>query len=73
MVSLAQIILDPFYRTIEGFCHLVEKDWLAFGHPFTKRNNQLLGSALKHDLSPIFLQFLDCIHQVLFVFKLSVT
>ena len=37
---------------------------MAFGHPFMKRNNQTLASAFKHELSPIFLQFLDCSHQV---------
>ncbi|KAI9225460.1 MAG: protein-tyrosine phosphatase-like protein [Piptocephalis tieghemiana] len=37
LVSLAQIMLDPYYRTIEGFQTLIEKDWLAFGHPFAAR------------------------------------
>ena len=31
LVSLAQIILDPYFRTITGFEVLIEKDWLCFG------------------------------------------
>jgi len=34
---LAQILLDPYFRTIEGFEVLVMKDWVYFGHPFEER------------------------------------
>ncbi|OAY64407.1 Phosphatidylinositol-3-phosphatase myotubularin-1 [Ananas comosus] len=37
LVSLAGLMLDPYYRTFKGFQALVEKDWLAFGHPFSDR------------------------------------
>lgn len=35
--ALAQVCLDPYYRTMKGFAVLVEKDWLAFGHRFGDR------------------------------------
>ncbi|KAF9126881.1 Myotubularin- protein 3 [Mortierella sp. 14UC] len=37
LVSLAQILMDPYYRTIHGFRVLVEKEWISCGHPFHSR------------------------------------
>ena len=63
--ALTQILLDPFYRTINGFAVLVEKDWLSFGHQFALRNGLMKKGGGDDQASPIFLQFLDAVHQLL--------
>lgn len=103
LVSLASLLLDPYYRTFKGFQALVEKDWLAFGHPFSDRmgiatitgnstapaelSRQASGgnpsasppirtpsgsgslasgsSHAQNNCSPIFLQWVDCVSQLL--------
>ncbi|XP_014513688.1 phosphatidylinositol-3-phosphatase myotubularin-1 isoform X1 [Vigna radiata var. radiata] len=115
LVSLANLLLDPYYRTFTGFQALVEKDWLAFGHPFSDRvgmpsvsgtgnmpfelsrqpstgnfapspvhqsagtfSSQPPASSHSHNnnnYSPIFLQWVDCVSQLLrmypFAFQFS--
>ena len=71
LCSLSQLLLEPYYRTFEGFAVLIEKDWLSFGHQFGLRNgiNLTSNANLTEDQkSPIFLQFLDCVYQLLHQF-----
>lgn len=68
LTSLAQILLDPFYRTFKGFKILVIKDWISFGHRFKDRLGDPMAPSQR---SPIFLQFLDCVCQILFQFPSS--
>ncbi|VDO55031.1 unnamed protein product [Haemonchus placei] len=65
-VSIAQLLLDPFYRTIHGFQVLIEKDWLGFGHKFDDRCAHIgaLNDEAAKEVSPVFTQFLDCVHQI---------
>jgi hypothetical protein len=64
LVSLAQICLDSRYRTIEGICVIIEKDWVQFGHRFETRCGH--ATLQKHSQqSPVFIQFLDCVLQIL--------
>ena len=62
VVSLAMIAMDPFYRSIEGFAILIEKEWVAMGHRFATR--YCLGQMPTDETSPIFSQFLEAVYQL---------
>ncbi|GAB1609551.1 myotubularin-related protein 3-like isoform X2, partial [Argonauta hians] len=64
IVSLAQLLLDPYYRTSYGFYILVEREWLQFGHKFADRNGHDVNNADPNERCPVFLQWLDCVHQI---------
>ena len=74
--SLTQLFLDPYYRTRAGFSCLISKDFLALGHPFHTRcghgegrgerggGSSSNGQGDEGQVSPIFIQFLDCVFQM---------
>ncbi|XP_003386474.2 PREDICTED: uncharacterized protein LOC100632035 [Amphimedon queenslandica] len=69
IVSLAQLLCDPYYRTMDGFQVLIQKEWLWFGHPFQSRHSRSraavggASSKIKED-GPVFLQWIDCVWQI---------
>ncbi|XP_058979135.1 myotubularin-related protein 4 isoform X3 [Musca domestica] len=64
IVATAQLCLDPYYRTIEGFRVLVEREWLSYGHKFADRCGHGPGSEELNERCPVFLQWLDLVHQI---------
>lgn len=67
--SLAQLILDSYYRTIRGFQTLIQKMWVLGGHQFLQRCNHVCSSAEENEKddsgeSPVFLHFIDCVYQL---------
>jgi len=67
--ALSQMMLDPYYRTFQGFLILLQKEWLWFGHMCALRNGLYgpEGTIVKKpkERSPVFLQFLDCCFQLI--------
>lgn len=80
--SLTQLILDPHARTISGFQSLVQKEWIALGHPFCDRMGHVAkgetaaatttaaaaAAQLPPEVCPLFLLFLDCTWQLVHQF-----
>uniref|UniRef100_A0A183C1W4 Myotubularin phosphatase domain-containing protein n=1 Tax=Globodera pallida TaxID=36090 RepID=A0A183C1W4_GLOPA len=64
ITSLAMLQLDQFYRTIEGFAVLVDKEWCSFGHKFAQRIGHGQEKPDDAERSPIFVQFIDCVWQL---------
>uniref|UniRef100_A0A667ZRL9 phosphatidylinositol-3,5-bisphosphate 3-phosphatase n=1 Tax=Myripristis murdjan TaxID=586833 RepID=A0A667ZRL9_9TELE len=64
IAALSKLLLDPYYRTIEGFQVLVEAEWLDFGHKFADRCGHGENSEDLNERCPVFLQWLDCVHQL---------
>ncbi|CAF2432659.1 unnamed protein product [Rotaria sp. Silwood2] len=67
LTSLAMLMLDPYYRTLDGYMILIEKEWISFGHKFFFRIGH--GDKIYSERSPVFLQFLDCTYQLLQQFE----
>ncbi|EDO37565.1 predicted protein [Nematostella vectensis] len=69
--SLAQLMLDQYYRNIRGFQTLIQKMWVLGGHPFMKRcghikpNEKSDADKQENEESPVFLHFLDCVYQLI--------
>nr|KAF6397373.1 myotubularin related protein 11 [Rousettus aegyptiacus] len=59
--SLVQLLSAPEARTLLGFQSLVQREWVAAGHPFLTR----LGGTRVSEKAPVFLLFLDCVWQLL--------
>ncbi|XP_033747219.1 myotubularin-related protein 3-like [Pecten maximus] len=64
IISLATLQLDPYYRTIEGFSVLIEREWLDFGHKFADRCGNGINIDDTNERCPVFLQWIDCVYQL---------
>jgi len=69
VTALAQLALDPTFRTRRGFEQLIAKEWLSFGHQFAKRCGTIAplergAQSSEEQFSPVFLQYVDCVHQL---------
>ncbi|XP_064898936.1 myotubularin-related protein 11 isoform X2 [Columba livia] len=62
LAALVPLLGDPRCRTLRGFQSLVQREWVAAGHPFPHRMGLLRRGP--RDEAPVFLLFLDCVWQL---------
>ena len=67
LCTISQILLDPYFRTFEGFAVLFEKDFVSFGHKFAVRSG-IYDKEIEKKTNPVILQLLDCVYQLLVQF-----
>ena len=75
VATLVQLICDPESRTLIGFESLVQREWVAYGHPFCTRLRHTTqnhgGQEEVAGLCPVFLLMLDCCWQIMRQFPTS--
>ncbi|XP_061698995.1 myotubularin-related protein 9 isoform X2 [Syngnathoides biaculeatus] len=70
--TLAQLIMDPSCRTLEGFLTLLEREFVQAGHPFQQRcSHSAFSHARLQQECPVFLLLLDCVWQLWCQFPLA--
>ena len=70
LITLTQLCMDSYYRTLKGFCILIEKEWLYYGHMFQERHGHT--ELNTHDQrAPIFQQWLDCVFQLIYQYPVA--
>ncbi|XP_041669189.1 myotubularin-related protein 9 isoform X2 [Cheilinus undulatus] len=70
--TLAQLIMDPMCRSLEGFLSLLEREWVQAGHPFMQRcAHSAFSHARLQQESPVFLLLMDCVWQLWRQFPLA--
>ncbi|XP_061651447.1 myotubularin-related protein 9-like isoform X2 [Phyllopteryx taeniolatus] len=70
--TLAQLIMDPSCRTLEGFLTLLEREFVQAGHPFQQRcSHSAFSHARLQQECPVFLLLLDCVWQLWYQFPLA--
>jgi len=43
----------------------VEREWLVYGHKFAERCGHVVGGSDPNEMSPVFIQWLDAVFQLL--------
>ncbi|KAH9260852.1 hypothetical protein BASA81_001319 [Batrachochytrium salamandrivorans] len=77
--ALAQLMMEPEYRTKVGFAICVEKNFASYGFKFRERGrgqfkpntsngNGTVMYTNEHESSPVFLLFVDAVYQLLMQF-----
>lgn len=63
VTSLMMLCLDSYYRTVDGFLVLIEKEWLSCGHKFQERTGYDADYS-NTQRAPVFLQFVEAVWQI---------
>lgn len=64
--SLAMVLMSEEFRTREGLEQIMEANWVSLGYPFNRHHCLTAAPASKQSdkLCPLFLVFLDSVHQL---------
>jgi len=73
IASLVMIMTSEEFRTYKGLEKIIRRNWINMGFPFNHHHNLSIGQNKQStsNLCPLFLVFLDCIHQLCFQFPAS--
>ncbi|KAF8561515.1 hypothetical protein P879_05053 [Paragonimus westermani] len=73
ITSLAQLILQPSTRSLIGFENLIEREWIRLGYPFAPDPADWFDASVPSDYDggASFALFIDCVHQLLFLFPVD--